>query len=736
MDHQDHININRSASSSSEGSPGFPRLSLPRTSSHATACDDLSLSSQAVYASWEQSEDIRGDLDAGWGEGMSAARLSGSGRHNAMDDDARTSDNNNMDEDQQEEEDDNDPWTWRLRDRAVRPVPSFYPMDPRATRKLPMAGRQREGVREEEGSGGMMTAMEGVQKIGAAPSSASEEVRSVGEISRRISDACQKLSIQGHWNNGLPSATLFSMERVEMEISLYYSEAASASSQELLVELQRRKGCSVTFHTYRRHLLDAAEGKFDPDSFDKTDGLHKPLGRDRCNQPRASLGRPGLARPSPSGGGPARPDLARPQLSSGGSGGIARPGIARPQLSSGGSMGIARPGLARPGLAKPSPSVGMSDIARPAPFSMGGEDSMARPSLRSPSFSADDASVPIAGLKTEGDEAMVPPTEDTKDKAMKALNMAASLIRKDRVDARRLGMESLVLLTDPLRAGVETAMIASRVVLLGSASEETHFADDDGIDALFDESSGLGIRETILEMIMTDGEEKTTGDEDSHGGFELFEKEFTDSIFNLCLTVLSNALHTIEESVKMSPGEIAQQAQDEQSDDGDRKPSPRRRAATEPAVSKKFIDETKSAFGVDVLSSLIRILGQARTNPHDAYHSARCLGVLFKGCGNSHKARARRDLDAKRIISAALEVGSRSHAKLADASRVAMVALVTDDEGSMEEEEEEERTRLQSPRGGLEGTEVDVEGTQQEQEHCELPSVMEQSQSGDSDDAR
>ena len=227
MDHQDHININRSASSSSEGSPGFPRLSLPRTSSHATACDDLSLSSQAVYASWEQSEDIRGDLDAGWGEGMSAARLSGSGRHNAMDDDVRTSDNNNMDEDQQEEEDDNDPWTWRLRDRAVRPVPSFYPMDPRATRKLRMAGRQRDGVREEEGSGGMMTAMEGVQKIGAAPSSASEEVRSVGEISRRISDACQKLSIQGHWNNGLPSATLFSMERVEMEISLYYSEAAS-----------------------------------------------------------------------------------------------------------------------------------------------------------------------------------------------------------------------------------------------------------------------------------------------------------------------------------------------------------------------------------------------------------------------------------------------------------------------------------------------------------------------------
>merc|ERR1712083_704561 len=102
-----------------------------------------------------------------------------------------------------------------------------------------------------------------------------------------------------------------------------------------------------------------------------------------------------------------------------------------------------------------------------------------------------------------------------------------------------------------------------------------------------------------------------------------------------------------------------------------------------------------------------RILGQAKINPHDAYHSARCLGVLFKGCGNSHKARAKRDLDAKRIIAAALEVGTRTHAKLADASRVAMVALVTDDEESMEEEE----------------TKTEMEEGEQQQ----LPSVLEQS---------
>jgi len=389
-------------------------------------------------------------------------------------------------------------------------------------------------------------------------------------------------------------------------------------------------------------------------------------------------------------------------------------------------------------------------MGRPSPFrppsmTMSPDrPSLARPSLRSPSFSADDASMPIAGLKTEGESLNQGEDGYIVEKALKALNMAASLIKKDRFDARRLGMESLVLLTDPLRAGMETAKIASRVVLLGSTSDDDVGMgnDEDDVDALFDESAGLGIRETILEIIMADSgaEEKMASGDD---GFEGIEKEFTDSLFNLCLTVLSNALHTIEESVKpgaASPNTGAapsnnhvEQDDSDSSDDDDSKPSPsnRQRAATEPsalpsAVSKRFIDDTNSTFGVDVLSSLIGILGQAKTNPHDAYHSARCLGVLFKGCGNSHKARARKDLDAKRIIAAALEVGSRSHAKLEDASRVAMMALVTDDEGSVEEEEGE-TTEMENERLGEETEE------EQQQDH-ELSSVMEQSMSADSDE--
>ncbi|KAL7537375.1 hypothetical protein ACHAXR_007782 [Thalassiosira sp. AJA248-18] len=660
---------------SPRGAPGGGygnRPSLARTSistQSTTAPRELSSSGWGGY-----SGDIRSDLAAGWGgsvdnkisSGMAYGRTGAAAMAPAA---ARIDNDDSM----------QDEWGWRLHHTAVHPLPSFYPVDQRNTRKIPLEASQQQQA-EEGGTTTNNIAME------------ESTLEQIENISMRISTACQNLSIHGLWDNSSPTATLSSMERVEMEVNLYLGDETSASSspQVLLVELQRRKGCSITFHNYRRCLLDAAEGKFNPESFNKTDGLDKPLGRDRCNQPRASLGRPTLSRP----------------------GSISRPSS-----------------IMRPSLSPPS---------SPAYAAM--------PHNRTPSFSADDAGMPIAGLKSAEGETPTKMTSDLDahndivDKALKALNMAASLIRKDRVDARRLGMESLVLLTDPLRAGIETAKIASRVVLLGTATEDAamigggggghHEDEHDDVDALFDETSGLGIRETILEMIMADdgAEEKMESSSDTDG-FRGIEKEFTDSLFNLCLTVLSNALHTIEESVK----------EEQQNGEGDdRKPSPntspsnRRRAATEPApLTKRFIDDTNSTFGCDVLSSLIRILGQAKMNPHDAYHSARCLGVLFKGCGNSHKARARRDLDAKRIIAAALEVGSRSHAKLADASRVAMMALVTDDEDSVEEQG--------VGHGGAGGrTEMEDQGVQEETEggqHQELPSVLE-SMSAESDLSR
>ncbi|KAL3791395.1 hypothetical protein ACHAWO_005019 [Cyclotella atomus] len=597
-------------------SPGPNRPSLANTSTSASTTDSP--------RNWEES-DIRSDLAAGWGNNNNGGAVAGVPPVEPPAND----------------------WGWKLTTQAVRPLPPFYPLDPRSTRKLLLATQPQPG--------------DGMSDVSAqSPQKMDKNLHSIEAISNRISNACQHLSIQVEWDNGIPCATLLTMEMVEMVISMYlggdeggmmmggkqsgmvHSIPPTPGPQVLLIELQRRKGDIVAFYNYRRALLDAAEGKFDVAAYDKTDGLGKPGGRDRGNAPRATLNRPSLAKPK---------------------------------------------------------------------------------AMRPPSLSANDADTMFASLKKEIDsfdktdedpfKSANDEHNDIVDKALEALNIAASLIKKDRVDAQRLGMESLVLLTDPLRAGFDTAKIASRVVLLGTAREDLAMGiDEDDLDALFDESAGLGIRETILEMIMGDEFAGKMGKDDIHD--TEIDREFRDTLFNLGLSVLSNALHTLGEGSESIHGPSQHDTSLNRSynhdDEDDRKPSPspppnRRRAATEPVnrpsdlnVPRRFIDDTTESFGCDVLSALIRILGQAKMKPHDAYHSARCLDVLFKGGGNVHRARARRDLDAKRIISAALEVGARSHAKLESASRATLVSLVTDDELSMEEEEKTEMEQQQEEK--------------------------------------
>jgi len=595
------------------------------------------LSPPAADGGRERSANIRRDPAAGWGGDATSFADCGVADAAAARSHVSADDNINADND----------WGWRLQSKAVHPVSPFFPMDPRSTRRILLATT----CTQEWGGSGV-------------------NENTTKEISHRISTACHKLSVHGIWNNNSPSAKLSSMERVEMEVNIYLDNATRAPSSPphvVIVEVQRRKGCSVTFHNYRRCLLEAAEGKFDSASFHEKDGLDKPLGRDRTNQPRASLGRPRLGRLSSS-----------PSVS--------RPGLARPSLSPSGRSSLARPSPpGRPTVGRPSPMGRPSRIARPSPSrpqTLAPLNTMARPGLRPPlSPTAAGNGVPITGLQTKGESSDKEGDDTVVEKALKALNMAASLIKKDRVDAQRLGMESLVLLTDPLRAGIETAKFASRVVLLGISNEDDAGVGsrEDDVNALFDESAGLGIREAILKMIMdeSDAEEKMPVEDD---GFQGIEKEFTDIHFTLCLTVLSNALHTIDESVKTAAAPSTITAPPNRAEQGDTEGDDvKSLVAIKSGVPKRFIDDTHSAFGCDILSSLIRILDQAKTNPHDACLSARCLGVLFEGCGNSNRVRARRDLDAKRVVAAALEVGCRSHAKLEDASRVAMMALVKDE---------------------------------------------------------
>jgi len=246
-----------------------------------------------------------------------------------------------------------------------------------------------------------------------------------------------------------------------------------------------------------------------------------------------------------------------------------------------------------------------------------------------------------------------------RDNSLFALEIAAGLLKKDRMDARQLGMESLCLLTDPTRTGSETALLASRVVLMGSIHDEN--ADDN--DLLPEE---LGIREAILSLIqfrrLGEGGEFSSSydsdDDDTNAHPE--EEQHNCLLHNLALAVMSNALEVLKTySTKMgSKKSVA-------------------------SLTNSFLDESNDMSNRDLLRTLLGGLEQAKDKPHDARLSAKCLKCLFQA---SQKARRKaRNLNAKEIVATALDIGKRTHVKLETETEKLMTALQQPD--SDEEED-------------------------------------------------
>jgi hypothetical protein len=255
------------------------------------------------------------------------------------------------------------------------------------------------------------------------------------------------------------------------------------------------------------------------------------------------------------------------------------------------------------------------------------------------------------------------------ENALLALEIAASLLKKDRMDARQLGMESLCLLTDPTRTGVETALIASRVVLTGSTQDESQddaAAKEDDYDA-----DQWGIREAILALVQfgrlgDDGgfeqdsdsdDDSCTGCSHSGGGVPPDEQRHNDMLHNLALAVLANALDVLE-----NHGARLCEA-------GSESPS---------SVADAFLSDSREMMEKDLLKTLLGKLGDAEVKPHDATLSAKCLRSL---CEASKDARRRaRDLKAKQIVQTALEVGQRTHVKLEKESQKVIHTLAKAEE--------------------------------------------------------
>ncbi|GAX14141.1 hypothetical protein FisN_8Hh020 [Fistulifera solaris] len=240
-----------------------------------------------------------------------------------------------------------------------------------------------------------------------------------------------------------------------------------------------------------------------------------------------------------------------------------------------------------------------------------------------------------------------------QENAIIAIEIAHSLLKKDRLDATLLGLESLCLLTDPRKTGHVTAVLAAHVVLLGSIQGiSIEELGETPSDVMLDESPFQEIREHILNLVqfnkIVDMEEAADEVEES------IDEEHHKVLHNLALAVLANSLDVIEQSDRFNDMD--------DNEPEDTKPRARLRTTSSNEVAEEFLHQAGEHSQRDILKTLVAELGKAEAKPHNATLSAKCIGSLLRA---SEEARKRaQELGAKQVVQTALDVGVRTHLKL------------------------------------------------------------------------
>lgn len=232
--------------------------------------------------------------------------------------------------------------------------------------------------------------------------------------------------------------------------------------------------------------------------------------------------------------------------------------------------------------------------------------------------------------------------------ALQAIEIAHGLLMKDRMDARVLGLESLCLLTDPVKAGSVTAVLTAHVVLLGTTEAVQTTASDEGP---FEE-----IRESILNLVQFSRIGQPDGDDtnDSSLDDDTDDAQHLKLLHHLALAVLANALDVMEH------------------------PPTRTRTASSTDVADQFTNT--------LVPTLVAELGQAAAFPHAATLSAKCLGSLVRA---SAAARRRaKELGAKQVVQTALDVGQATHLRLETESQKLSRTLANEEEQQQQQNEE------------------------------------------------
>lgn len=200
--------------------------------------------------------------------------------------------------------------------------------------------------------------------------------------------------------------------------------------------------------------------------------------------------------------------------------------------------------------------------------------------------------------------------EISQEEQVASVNVTADLLSSRKSDSNMLGMESLVIQTDPLKTMKSTAILASRRILCPRDPGNTSF----------------NMHNYVMSLLIYGNEVESTAEEST--SFSAFEDHNT-RLRNLAMSALLNALSLVS------------------SED----------------LLLRMIAPNQEWYTSVMIPKLLQDLSTAENHPHDACYAIRCLSILAKSSGDfANKMQDEGGYDA---LKAAEEVGTREFALLA-----------------------------------------------------------------------
>jgi len=328
----------------------------------------------------------------------------------------------------------------------------------------------------------------------------------ISEVTSNLSEAFRVLGIQTKYFESPAGAALLTPELVEIYLYLW----KTGNGKKICIEVQRRRGDSVTFYRYARHILEAASGDFDASEYnDYSDS----------NYLRAAE------------------KLLRTELTN---------------------------------------------------------------------------------------------SSKEREASIMSIELAADLLRKDRLDARILGMESLCILTDPRKTCLNTALLVSRAVILGKYCGEEH----DAFPAIHEfvlniaQKRSMSDEEALIEDMIVDydsdddDEDYFMDDEERDGEKPPEYCEAMHTCANHALRILCNAWEVLTtfESFEAEPEKTTTEQHLDPSS----------------MLVEKFHEVSFSFTHEDILTTLLMEVNRAESKAHNACLAGKCLKIL---CSSSSAAR-------------------------------------------------------------------------------------------------